>query len=422
MLPAWRIVRIETQSGLHDRSRNAAAGPGERRLRGVLVAAQFALAIVLLSGAGLLVRSFLLLNAVERGFDTARLLTVSVSLPGEKYQEPARGNAFFDEAIQRLQALPGVLAAATGPAVLDGFQGNAPNQNIVVEVRPITQDPVLHARCVVSIGYFRLLGITLREGRLFSGGDLSTNPRIAVVNESMAGSLWGSGSPLGKRFKQVLPGMDHDAWITVVGVVKDVIYNRDGRVLPVFYLPVQQRYEMSREILIRTAADSVSLMAAVRREVQSINPALPRLAIETVDGRLAEQDRPRRFQTGLIAIFASIALVLAAAGLYGLMAYGVERRTSEIGIRIALGSNAAGIVRLVLREGLAWGLGGAALGLTGAAIFGKALSASLFRITTTDSATFSVVIAILALVTLLASAVPALRATRVDPAIALRHE
>lgn len=421
LLPAWRIVKTEAQTGLHDRSRGASSGRGAQRLRGVLVAAQYAFAIVLLTGAGLLVRSLIALNAVERGFDTTHLLTVSVPLPYEKYKERARGQAFFDEAIQRLEALPGVRGAVTGSAVFGSFHGNAPNQNIVVEGKPFAQDPVLHGRVHTSERYFELLGIPLLEGRLFSEHDSDDRPSVAVINETMARHFWPSEDAVGRRFKEILPGTDGD-WITVVGIVKDVIYNRDGAVIPIFYAPVRDWYWPRRELIVRTHADPRALAETVREAVQSIDPTLPRFEVATVEDRLAEQDRPRRFQTEIIGIFAFLALVLSATGLYGLMAYSVQQRTKEIGIRVALGSTGAGIARLVLKQGVAWGIGGTAIGIAGAVLFGQALSASLYGVTPTDPLTLTAVIALLAMVIAFASLPPALRASRVDPMIALRED
>jgi predicted permease len=232
LLPASKVARVQERSGLQDQGRGMSGGPGARRVRGVLVATQYAVAIVLLTGAGLLIRSFLLLNSVDRGFDSTRLVTVSVPLPYEKYEKPSRGQAFFDEAIQRLGSLPGVQGAATGSAVFDSFQGNAPNENIVLENEPLTQNPTHHQRNIVSENYFRLLGIPLQEGRLFNGEDAGGKPTVAVINRSMARHFWPSENAIGKRFKEVLPGMDRN-WITVVGIVGDVIYNRDGVSLPV---------------------------------------------------------------------------------------------------------------------------------------------------------------------------------------------
>jgi predicted permease len=422
LLPAWRIVRNETdRAGLHDGARGSSSGIGVQRIRGVLVAVQYALAIVLLTGAGLLIRSFLILNAVERGFDTTQLLTIPVSLPYEKYKDGIRVQAFFDEAILKLEALPGVRGAAAGSAVFGGFRGSAPNQNIVVEGNPLAEDPTLHSRNIVSAEYFRLLGIPLHEGRLFDSGDRNGKPAVAVINEKMARHFWPSESAVGRRFKEALPGMVGD-WITVIGVVKDVIYNRDGVVIPIFYSPTQQWYATEHELVVRTDTDPRSLVEAVRQALQTIDPTLPRFEVVPVEDRLAEQDRPRRFQTELIGIFAFLAVVLAATGLYGLLAYSVEQRTKEIGIRMALGSTRARVARLVLKQGAAWGGVGLAIGIAGAVLFGRALSASLYGLAPTDPITLVSVIAVLAMVMVLASAVPTLRATKVDPTVALRQE
>jgi putative ABC transport system permease protein len=421
LLPASRVARAQEGSGSRDQGRGMSAGPGARRIRGMLVATQFAAAIVLLTGAGLLVRSFLLLNSVDTGFDSTHLLTVTVPLPDEKYQEPARGQAFFDEAMQRLDSLPGVVGAATGSAVFDTFQGNTPDESIVVEGKPLTQDPTHHGRNIVSTNYFRLLGIPLQEGRQFSDEDGSDKPAVAVINRSMARHFWPSESAIGKRFKQVLPGMDRN-WTTVVGVVGDVIYNRDGVSVPVFYCPERQWYFAERQVIVRTKDDPRTLIAPVREKMQSIDQTLPRFESATVADRLAAQDTPRRFLTELIAIFAGIALALAAVGLYALMAYSVEQRTKEIGIRLALGANRTMIARMVLREGLLWGAGGIVVGVAGAVAFGRALSASLYRVTATDPVTLAAVVALLALVILAALLLPTQRASKIDPIGALRHE
>ena len=415
LLPAWRIAGPQ--------ARGVSSGLGMQRLGGMLVAAQYALAIILLTGAGLLLRSFQLLNAVERGFDATHLLTVTVPLPPERYSdnEPARGDGFFDEAIQRVQALPGVLGAATGSAVSEGFRGNAPNQNIVVEGQPIGQDATLHVRSIVSEGYFAVLGIHLVEGRLFSAQDSARSPAVAVLNEKMARRLWSGQSVVGKRFKEVLPGLD-SKWFTVIGVVQDVIYDREGIVVPVFYPSARQWYTNERQLVVRTSGDPRALAAAVRQSVQSIDAALPRVGAAAVADKLKAQDRPRAFQTTLIGMFAGLSLILAAAGLYGLMAYSVHRRTKEIGIRVALGSTRAGIAGMVFQQAALWGGLGVAIGSTGAILFGRSLAASLYGVTPEDPVTFASVIAVLTVVAVLASAIPALRASRVEPIVALRHD
>lgn len=421
LLPGWQIARAERGGGLHDRERSGSSGIGVQRLRGVLVAAQYALAIVLLTGTGLLVRSFLLLNSVDRGFEATHLLTLSVSLPSEKYAESSRVQAYFDEAIQRLNALPGVRGAAIGPAVAGSFRGNAPNQHIVLEGKPFAQDPTLHGRYIVSEEYFKLLGIQLRAGRMFTIEDRAGKPAVAVINEEMAQRFWPRETPVGKRFKQVLPGAEGN-WITVIGVVEDVIYSCDSEVIPAFYAPARQWHMTGRELVVRTYGDPRSLAAQVRSAVQSIDPTLPRFEVATAEDRLAEQDRPRRFQTWLIGIFSCLALTLAATSLYGLIAYSVEQRTKEIGIRMALGSTRARIARLVLTQGVVWGSLGITVGIAGAALFGRALTASLYGLTSTDPVTLAAVIAVLMTVMILASTAPVLRATRINPLAALRQD
>ncbi len=394
-------------------ARGSTATPGVLRLRGMLVGGQFALAVILLSGAGLLIRSFLLLNAAERGFDTSRLITIDVALPHEKYKDQARRDSFYEQALAKLAALPGVQGAAIGVAVMEGFRGNVPNQNLVVDGHPFDADMSRHARTAVSEEYFHLMGIPLLEGRRFSNGDAKSMPLVALINRTMAKHLWPSVSPTGKRFKEVLPGLDGQ-WITVVGVVGDAIYNRDGLVKPIYYSPSQQAGWQDRQIVIRTTGDPHLLLEAASRAVQSIDPALPRFGIRTVAERLDQQDRPRHFQTKLLVIFAAIALILAAVGLFGLMAYSVQLRSREIGIRLALGSSKIAIVILVQKQGLLWGIGGIAVGCLGAAAFGRILAAYLFGVTPMDPVTLTTVIAALIVVMATASAIPCLQATKVN--------
>jgi putative ABC transport system permease protein len=237
----------------------------------------------------------------------------------------------------------------------------------------------------------------------------------------MSSHFWPSENAIGKRFKQVLPGMDGD-WITVIGVVKDVVYDRDGKIMPVFYSTARQWHKEGRELIVRTDSDPQLLTAAVRQTLQSIDPTLPRFEISTVDDRLAEQDRPRSFQTELIGIFACLAVVLAATGLYGLMAYSVEQRTKEIGIRMAMGWTRACVARLVLKQSATWGGLGMVAGVAGAVLFGRALSASLYGLATTDPLTPGIVIAVLGVVMVLASAALTIRAISIEPIAALRQE
>jgi predicted permease len=421
LLPASQIMRQYPQGASLAGGRASSAGRGVSRTRGLLVAAQFTFAIVLLVGAGLLIRSFLLLNAVQPGFDTTRLLTMTLELPEARYSNEARILSFSDDAVRQIEALPGVRGAAVGSATFRSFNGNSPNEKIAVEGRPIAVDAERHERDLVSDGYFRVMGIPLRHGRWFSPADVHDASPVAVINQSMARRFWPSETPIGKRFKEMLPGLD-SPWLTVVGIVGDVSLSRDGSVTPIFYRPVRQWSLAKLSLVVRTQGDPEHLIAAVRTAVRSVDSAVPYFEIATVGHQLEEIDRPRRFQTGLVGAFALVALVLAALGLYGLMSYWVEQRTKEIGIRVALGADSGNVVRMVLRTGLEWVCMGVAIGAGGALAFGRALSSLLFGVTATDPVTLAAVIVVLAAVAAAASSLPALRAAKVDPAGALRHE
>jgi putative ABC transport system permease protein len=382
---------------------------------------QFTFAIVLLTGAGLMVRSFLLLDAVKPGFDTTHLLTMTVRLPDEWYASEARMRAFFEEAIQKIEQLPGVHGAAVGGAVSDSFRERVPNVSIVIEGRPATQDPERHDRNRVSNGYFRLMGIPLRQGRLFSAEDHSGSPDVAVISETMARRFWPAESPLGKRFKEVLPGADSE-WLTVIGVVGDVVTNRDGTVYPTFYKTTNQITGWDWRLVVRTQSPPLELAVAVRRAVRSIDSTVPDFEITTVEQALAKLDRPRKFQTEMIGAFAVTALLLAALGLYGLMSYLVAQRTKEIGIRVALGAQRRDVLKLVIGQGMTVALTGVSLGLAAAFAVTQLMKSLLFGVTATDPATFVGVAALLAAVALSACYLPAHRASKVDPVVALRTE
>jgi putative ABC transport system permease protein len=421
LLPASQITRGNLHASLNESGRGASAGAGVRRARGLLVALQFALAIVLLTGAGLMVRSFMLLNAVKPGFDTTYLLTMAPTLPERPYLDDARSRAFFEEAIRRIEQLPGVRGAAVGGGVTGSLMGRFPNMNIVIEGRPATQDPERHWGDRVSDGYFQVMGIPLRQGRLFSTEDHSGSPPAAMINEAMARRYWPSESPLGKRFKAVLPGMDGE-WFTVIGVVGDVVTNRDGRVYPWYYRTIRQESWLALNLLVRTETPPLELAAAVRRAVRSIDSAVPDFEITTVEQALAKLDRERRFQTEMIGVFAVTALLLAALGLYGLMSYLVAQRTKEIGIRVALGAQRRDLLKLVIWQGMAVALPGVLLGLASALAVTRLIKGLLFGVSTTDPLTFSVIAMLLLCVAFVACLVPARRAAKVDPITALRHE
>jgi predicted permease len=420
-LPALQATATQPEASLRDAGRTASAGPAANRLRQYLVTIQFALAVMLLGAAGLLVRSFQLLLEVNQGFDATHLLTMSVELPESRYASEERVRAFIEQTIQKINALPGVREAAAGSAEIGIFSGQTPNESIVTADRPFATDPQRHDRDVVSDNYFRAMGIPLRQGRLFGAADVPGGPAAAIVNETMARRFWPAENPLGRRFQEVLQGKG-GSWMTVVGVVGDISRNRDGLVDPTFYWSTRQWSPHRMQMVIRTDAAPGSLITAVRQGVRSTDPSLPPFEVTSVEQRLHELDGPRRFQTALLGVFASCALLLAAVGLHGLMGSSVVQRTREIGIRIALGATTSRVIRLIVGEGLICALAGSAVGLAGAVAAGHALSAWLFGVNTLDLPALLLVVFVLSTVTLGVGCLAALRAARIDPLLALRQE
>ncbi len=421
ILPAQRAAGRDPETFLHDAGRTQSAGPGTHRLWRMLLTTQFALAVILLGAAGLMVRSFRLLLDMNPGFDTTHLLTVLVELPSGRYKNEESTRAFIQQALEKLNALPGVRKAAAGSANIDIFSGQMPDQSIVKADQPLAPDFQRHYRDLVSDDYFRVIGIPLLEGRLFSAEDVYGGPATAVINQTMARRFWPDQNPLGQHFKEVLQGTG-GTWMTVVGVVGDTSRNRDGSVDPMFYRSVRQWALPRMEIVIRTSSPPSSLGIAVRGALQSIDPSLPPFDVTDVEQHVRELDAPRRFETWLLGIFAACALLLATVGLQGLVACSVQQRTREIGIRVAFGATASSVIRLVLREALICALAGTVIGLAGAVLAGQALAAWLFRITPTDAQTLLVVVALLGVVTLGVGCATALSSTRIDPAIALRQD
>ena len=298
--------------------RGSSAAWGVDRKRGLLVAAQFAFAIVLLVGAGLLLRSFRLLNAVQPGFDTTHLLTMIVELPEVRYTNEAQIRNFSGEAVRQIEALPGVRGAAVGSATFSSLNGNSPNEKIVVEGRSITEDAERHERDLVSDGYFRVLGIPLRQGRCFSPADVHDSPPVAVINQTMARRFWPVQNPIGKRFKEVLPGLD-GAWLTVVGIVQVEEQPGHGARRPIFSPAIRMPLRPSSASLAasRLPARLSGTQTDVRVPDRDRGEKVAGLVdfgdtwidTATIEDQLEELDRPRRFQTGLLGAFAVAALI-----------------------------------------------------------------------------------------------------------------
>jgi len=421
LAPALLAAGVDAGEGLRGSNRSASPGAGRRRVRRLLVTAEVAVAFVLLVGAGLLVRSFVRLTSLDPGFRSGQVVTVAIELERTQYAAPDAQLAFFDRLLERVHALPGVQWAAAGDSLpLKPFsmvmiggaaEGGPP--------APPGRGPEL-AVCAVTPDYFRALGMTVRRGRPFLATDRAGAPEVAIVNETLARRLWGGEDPIGKRLRFARA---EGAGVMVVGVLADV--RHEGLETPprgVVYRPFAQDPRRFAFVVVRAPVDAGGLVSALRHEVASLDRGLAVHDMATMDRRLADAMAPRRFNTLLLGAFGLVALLLSAVGLYGVMAHAVTERTRELGIRIAVGAAPAQVRALVLRQGLAMAVWGAAIGAAAALAGSRALRGSLYGVGPADAATFVAVPVVLLAVCAIACELPARRATRVDPAVALRAE
>jgi putative ABC transport system permease protein len=422
LAPALRVSRPDLTESLKDGSRGAGASEGRSRLRSFMVVAEMALALVLLVCAGLLVKSMLRLRAVDPGFEPTHLLTMNVALPSSRYRELSAQTAFFKQLDARVATLPGV-AAAGATSVLP-LSGNFDGRGLAVEDQPRPRGQELSVDLYIATpGYLRAMQIPLLKGRALDEHDTSTAPLVALVNETMARQLWPNQDPLGKRVK--FPGSEKNPqpWRTVVGVVRDVKqYGLDREDRMQLYLPEEQYPTSEMTLVVRATSDAGPLAAAVRQEVHALDGLLAVFDVKTMDELLADSIALRRFSMLALGLLAALALTLAAVGIYGVMAYSVTQRTHEIGVRMALGAQSSDVLRLIVRQGLALAFIGIGTGTVAALALTRLLASLLFGVSTSDPLTFVVVPALLALVALFACLIPARRATKVDPIIALRYE
>ena len=428
LAPAWQATKAGFIEALKESGRGSAGGVRQTRARSLLVISEIALSLVLLVGAGLLVRSFLRLQAVSPGFDARNVLAIRLSLPKEKYADRAAVLAFYDQLRPRLEKLPGVETVgfvsllplsgllASVPFTIDGRDA-PPDEALVTDYR------------VASAGYFRAMKIPLVAGREFTEHDTAQTVPVALISQSLARRHWHDSSPLGAHLR-IDDNDQAPRAVEIVGVVGDVRHlGLDGEPSPHIYLPVQQTHEDSvvwltnnQYWLLRTAVDPLALQSSVRREIQAVDRDAPASDIRTMEQLLDASVAARRFSLWLMAVFAGAALLLAAAGLYGVIAQGVSQRTQEIGIRMTLGAKRSDVVKLVIGQGMGLALAGIALGLLGACALTGWMKALLFHVPATDPLTFVSTAALLGLVALLACYVPARRAAKVDPLLALRRE
>lgn len=390
------------------------------RFRSSLAVAQISLALVLLAGAGLLVRSLARLTAVDPGFDSSHVLSFAVDLPSATYPD-AEWAGFFDRLTDRLRAIPGVTAAGAVSYLPLTINGAATSFDIVGRPpAPPGQATGADIR-IVDTGYFAAMRIRLERGRRFTADDRAGAAPVVVVNETMARRYWPDGNPLGARLR--ISWTHPDATPEIVGVVGDVrAAGLDAPVYPTIYYPEAQEPSSALMMVARTASAPAGLAPAARAAVRTLDPELPVSDVATLDERLVRSTSGRRYPMLLLAVFAALAVVLAAVGIYGVLSYAVAERRREFGVRIALGASTRDVLTMVLGGGLRLALLGVCLGALGAAVASRALRGLLYGVSATDPATFAAVSALLVLVALLAVALPALRATRVDPMSVLRSE
>jgi putative ABC transport system permease protein len=423
LAPALQASKLNLNETLKEGGRDSAAGSRGNRIRGLLVIAEVAVSLILLIGAGLLINSFLRLRNVDPGFRSDNLLTMQVVLPVSKYPDAARRASFYTELVRRLEALPGVKSAAVTTNLPLYRQGNS--TGISIEGRPDPapgQEQIIVTR-VISPHYFRTMGIQLMQGREISEQDRQETTPVVIISEAMARKYWPGEDPVGKRLKTG-PSASNIPWITIAGVVKDVRQfelNADPK--PQMYLSYMQTgYFAPRDLVISTSVEPMSLTATVRRTVWEIDKDQPVSNIRTMDEILSESIGRQRFSMLLLGIFASVALLLAAVGLYGIMSYSVTQRTREFGIRMALGARRIDVLKMVVGHGLKLVLIGVGIGLVVAFVLTRVMTSLLFGVSATDPLTFISISLVLITVAVLASYIPAYRATKVDPMIALRYE
>jgi putative ABC transport system permease protein len=417
LLPALLASRVALADTLKDSARTAGEA-GSRKAGRMLVATEMALAVMLVVGAGLLVRSFARLSRVDTGFERDRLLTFRIDLSGSRYNGAGR-RAFVAALLDRLRTLPLVRAAGATTALPMTNAENLERLEIEGRPRPAAGQEVWVDFRVASPGYFAALGMPLKRGRTFGETDGAEQPKVAVVSEALARACWPHEDPIGRRLRLY----EHDSWSTVVGVVGDVRHSgMHSAPRPHFYTPYAQSPRGDLTMAVRTTADPQALVPAVRAAVAAVDLEQPIAELRTMDQVIADSLADRRFNMALLAAFAGMALLLSAVGLYGITSYSVGQRTREMGLRMALGATPRHLLRLVFAESMWTVLLGLVPGILGALAFGRLLSGLLYGIPAADPATFAGCVAVLGLAALIASLVPGLRAARVDPMISLRAE
>ncbi|MEK6322886.1 MAG: ABC transporter permease [Acidobacteriota bacterium] len=420
-VPAIQASNPDLNETLKEGGRGSAGGP-RHRLRSLLVVAEIALSLVLLVGAGLMMRSFISLQNVDAGLNPEGVLTMNVGLPGAKYREPEKRLAFFRQLMERVRALPGVQSAGAVSGL--PLSGNNWGRSLTVEGRPVLsvgEAPMIN-HSVITPNYFGSMGIPILSGRDFSETDTRDAPKVTIIDERLAREYWPGDNPLGKRIR-FGPPEANEPWHTIVGVVREVKHDRlNASTRKTVYLTLPQIPIGGMSLAIRTGSRPENLIAAVRGQVREIDPDLPVTRVMPMTEVVSRSVWQPRLYTALFGVFAAVALILATVGIYGVMSYSVTQRTREIGLRIALGAQRQDVLKLVVGQGIVLASIGVVVGLAAALALTRLMSSLLFGVTATDPITFVAVSVLLAGVALAACFVPARRAAKVDPMVALKYE
>jgi putative ABC transport system permease protein len=424
-LPSYISAHSGISETLKEGGRGTSAGKRRQFARSAFVVAQMCLALVLLAGSGLLIRSFIRLVGVDPGFDASHLLTFKVSLPSSKYGKDAEGLAFFRQLLARISALPGVRSVSMNSFPPFSGLGSVTGVHILSQPKRSLMDLPEAAVRVVGPDYFPTMQIPLRAGRTFNEQELTEERHVVIINQAFADQYLKGVNPLGQKAVIYMKSLEEskNTPSEIIGVVGDVRQmGLDTPAEPTVYWPHPELVMSEMTIVVRTANEPLALVSAVRNELQQMDPEQPMAAVSTMDQLLAGTLSRSRFTMLVLGVFAALALVLACVGIYGVIAYSVTQRTQEFGIRMALGANRRDVFRLVFGQGGRLILLGTGLGIVAALIITRLMATLLYGISATDPLTFATVALLLALVALAACYIPARRATRVDPIVALRYE
>ena len=417
--PAWRTARVDLNGVLKHAGRGA-SGQMRSRLRNSLATIEIALATVLLIGAGLFIQSLGKLQRVQLGFAPHGLITFQLAPPTAKYPLNSKAPQFYRELLDSLQSLPGVRGASVSSGIPFGAGNYTTHPMLTTDQSVLPPDTLVPVNWrIVSPGYFKTMGIPLLRGRDFTGADNATAQQVMIVSRATAKKFWGEGDPMGHT---MVRSADRKTAFTIVGVVGEVRDTALNQQSPTLYYPMASRVWPLMDIIVRTDSAPETLLPAIRQKVHELDGELALANVRTMDEWLSNSAAQPRLNTVLLSVFAGLALVIASIGIYGVLAYSVNQRSGEIGVRMALGATPRNVLRLIVGEGMTVALIGIAIGLLGGLALGRAVSSLVFGVTVRDPATFTAVAMVLASVALAACTIPALRASRVDPVVALRYE